>query len=557
MPSPKPPHHVVIGLVGTNLDAGSAAKRWERWRPTLSLCQQDDLLIRRMELLYPRNGIKTARQLADDIHQVSPQTTVNLHPVDPRDPWDFEEVYAALHDFAAAYDFDTDNEEYLVHITTGTHVAQICLFLLTETRRFPAKLVQTSPRFRTADPVGDYKIIDLDLSKYDSIAARFERELTDNIAGLKSGIATRNPVFNALIEEIEHVAAHSVDPILLVGPTGAGKSQLARRIYELRKHRRNVHGSFVEVNCATLRGDMAMSTLFGHTKGAYTGAAAERAGLLRAADKGVLFLDEIGELGLDEQAMLLRALEEKRFLPVGADTEVQSDFQLIAGTNRDLRGRVAEAKFRDDLLARINLWTFCLPPLRDRREDIEPNLDYELEQFAKRTGRTVRFNSESRAAFLSFATSPEGLWPGNFRDLSASVTRMATLAPGGRITEAVVETEVQRLRNAWGEPTATTPTDRAPRHQTRSPNEKKNQREPDDDPCSSLLGSNAAAQIDRFDHAQLAEVLRVCRDSRTLSEAGRTLFAVSRTRKSSGNDADRLRKYLARFGLTWEQASQG
>ncbi len=547
----EPPRCVVIGFVGTNLDAGITAKRWERWRPTLSLCQQDDLLISRMELLYPRNGMKTADQLAEDIRQVSPETEVNLHLVDPRDPWDFEEVYAALHDFAAAYPFDTDNEEYLVHITTGTHVAQICLFLLTETRRFPAKLVQTSPKYRTADPVGDYKVIDLDLSKYDSIAARFERELTDNIAGLKSGIATRNAAFNRLIEEIEHVAVHAVDPILLVGPTGAGKSQLARRIYELRKHRRSVQGSFVEVNCATLRGDMAMSTLFGHTKGAYTGAAGERAGLLRAADKGVLFLDEIGELGLDEQAMLLRALEEKRFLPVGADVEVRSDFQLIAGTNRDLQGRVAEGKFRDDLLARINLWTFCLPALRERREDIAPNLEYELEQFAKRTGRTVRFNTEARTAYLTFATSDEGVWPGNFRDLSASVTRMATLAPGGRINEHTVDTEIRRLRNAWSAPLPTLSAASAAR------------REPgastgtgDDDPCASLLGSNATAQLDRFDHAQLAEVLRVCRESRTLSEAGRTLFAVSRTRKSSGNDADRLRKYLARFGLTWEQVSR-
>ena len=101
-----------------------------------------------------------------------------------------------------------------------------------------------------------------------------------------------------------------------------------------------------------------MSALFGHAKGAFTGAVTERAGLLRAADGGVLFLDEIGELGADEQAMLLRALEEKRFLPLGSDKEVASDFQLIAGTNRDLEADVARGRFRDDLLARIDLWTF-------------------------------------------------------------------------------------------------------------------------------------------------------------------------------------------------------
>src|SRR5947207_4777052 len=143
-----------------------------------------------------------------------------------------------------------------------------------------------------------------------------------------------------------------------MGPTGAGKSRLARRIYELKKARHAVKGEFVDLNCATLRGDGAMSALFGHTKGAFTGALKERPGLLRKADGGMLFLDEIGELGLDEQAMLLRALEDKTFLPVGSDRELKSDFQLVAGTNRDLAARVAGGQFREDLLARINLWSF-------------------------------------------------------------------------------------------------------------------------------------------------------------------------------------------------------
>src|SRR6185437_12178074 len=158
-----------------------------------------------------------------------------------------------------------------------------------------------------------------------------------------------------------------------------------------KKLRHQLPGNFVEVNCATLRGDGAMSALFGHIKGAYTGAVQERAGLLRSANKGLLFLDEIGELGADEQAMLLRALEEKRFLPVGSDKEVQSDFQLIAGTNRDLGQRVREGSFRDDLYARLNLWTFQLPGLADRAEDIEPNLDFELERFAEGNQRRVMF----------------------------------------------------------------------------------------------------------------------------------------------------------------------
>lgn len=414
------PRRVIFGLLGTTLDVGRGPNRWERWRPTVSLCQHEDLAVNRLELLYPRQGTTLARQVSEDVGLVSPGTEVRLHQVDQRDPWDFEEVYTALHDFAAAYAFEPEHEDYLVHITTGTHVAQICLFLLTETRKFPAKLIQTSPsrsRHNVESIAGEYRIIDLDLSRYDSIAARRRVELSDNIVGLKSGIATRNSAFNLLIEEIEHVSGSSVDPILLAGPTGAGKSLLASRLYELKRHRRQVEGPFVEVNCATLRGDAAMSTLFGHKKGAFTGATSDRAGLLRTAHNGVLFLDEIGELGLDEQAMLLRALEDKRFLPLGADAEVASNFQLIAGSNRDLSAGVRDGSFREDLLARINLWTFRLPALRDRPEDIEPNLDYELAQFARRAGRTVRFNSEARDAFLRFAIGPLGLWLRNFRDL--------------------------------------------------------------------------------------------------------------------------------------------
>src|SRR5262249_25022280 len=160
-----------------------------------------------------------------------------------------------------------------------------------------------------------------------SIATRFAAVSAESTSFLKSGIATRNAAFNSMIDEIEQVAIRSKAPLLLMGPTGAGKSQLARRIYELKRLKHQVKGAFVEVNCATLRGDGAMSALFGHKKGSFTGAASDRPGLLPAADTGMLFLDEIGELGLDEQAMILRAIEDKRFLPVGADSEVSSDFQ--------------------------------------------------------------------------------------------------------------------------------------------------------------------------------------------------------------------------------------
>ncbi|AOM41494.1 RNA repair transcriptional activator RtcR [Xenorhabdus hominickii] len=516
---------VAIGVLGTTLDRrGKKANRWEKWRPTIGMCQQPELPIDKLELLYQPNDAVLAQRVKEDIEQVSPQTEVVLNAIQIADPWDFEEVYTALLDFAVRYPFDIENEEYLVHITTGTHVAQICWFLLTEARYLPAQLLQTSPQSgdHESHPEGIYTIIDLDLSRYTTLTSRFLREQQEQVAFLKSGIATRNANFNRLIDQIERVALRSTAPILLTGPTGAGKSFLARRIYQLQQSRHLLKGRFVEVNCATLRGDNAMSTLFGHVKGAFTGAIQPRTGLLREANGGILFLDEVAELGLDEQAMLLKAIEEKSFLPYGSDKEVHSDFQLIAGTHRDLRDWVAQGKFREDLYARINMWTYQLPGLAQRSEDIEPNIDYELARYAQMQQTQVRFDKEARQTYLRFACSEQAQWRGNFRELSASVARMATFAENGRINQLSVDEEIIRLEQNWhGEE------------------------------CSSLLPDNFP-EIDLFDRQQLETVIKVCRESNSLSEAGRKLFAVSRQQKKQPNDADRLRKYLARFDLDWE-----
>ncbi|MEJ2407314.1 MAG: sigma 54-dependent transcriptional regulator, partial [Candidatus Thiodiazotropha sp.] len=183
--------------------------------------------------------------------------------------------------------------------------------------------------------------------------------------------------------------------------------------------------------------------------------------------------------------------------------------------------------------ARINLWTFHLPGLAERPEDIEPNLEYELERQAGELGRRLRFNKPARQRYLTYATAPGTAWRGNFRELSASVSRLATLAEGGRITEGDVEDEIVRLRNQWRNADSA------------------------EDGLEQILPAEALAQIDLFDRMQLASVIKVCARSSSLSEAGRTLFNASRQRKSSSNDADRLRKYLAKFGLTWESACVG
>ncbi|MGI9243960.1 MAG: RNA repair transcriptional activator RtcR family protein, partial [Verrucomicrobiales bacterium] len=137
---------VAISFLGYNLDAAPAgADRWERWRPNVGLCGAEDLIIDRLELLTDARHQKLADQVAADIVQISPETEVRQNVLKIRDPWDFQEVYEALHDFCADYEFDPEHEDYFAHMTTGSHVAQICLFLLSEASYLPGKLIQTAP----------------------------------------------------------------------------------------------------------------------------------------------------------------------------------------------------------------------------------------------------------------------------------------------------------------------------------------------------------------------------------------------------------------------------
>ena len=172
-----------------------------------------------------------------------------------------------------------------------------------------------------------------------------------------------------------------------------------------------------------------------------------------------------------------------------------------------------------------------MPSLKERNEDIEPNLEFELARFAKANNEQIRFNSDAKSRYLKFAQSVDASWPGNFRDLGASITRMATLSHAGRIDMDVVEEEIARLQRLWA---------------------KRGEKSSDAEAGTLQTLGVDIAQLDRFDRAQLLDVLAICRASRTMSEAGRTLFQASRVEKKSSNDADRLRKYLARFELTFE-----
>ncbi len=517
---------VLIGFAGPKLD-----KKNSKWRPTLELINQTDLRFDRLELLYGNRRTRNfTLSLMEEIESLNRGTKVNSHLVKIGDPWDFEKVYIGLKEFSTNYPFQPDKEDYYIHTTTGTHVVQICLYLFVSARHFPGMLIQAIPADgeKRAKARG-YGIIDLELERYDLITALFNEDHLKNVEFLKDGIETRSPLYNKMIEELEFVSVRSKHPILLMGATGVGKSKLARRIFDLKSKLDQIDSkaSFIALNCATLRGDTVRSELFGHVKGSFTGATADHAGHLKKADKGVLFLDEIGELPLEVQSDLLTALEEKRFLPLGSSREVHSDFQLIAGTNKDLYEAAREGSFRQDLLARIDLWTYILPDLQNRPEDIESNIEFEMREFSKdKKFVQTRFETKARKQFLTFARQ-EASWPGNFRDLKKAVIRMCTLAENGRITTDKVREEMDRLQLSWDK------LERGvQRHGTEMPD------------------MSQFKEMDLFDQIQLEGVIKVCRQHSTAAETRRVLFSKSRSGK---NDSDRLRKYLKRFDLDWEQ----
>jgi DNA-binding NtrC family response regulator len=204
-------------------------------------------------------------------------------------------------------------------------------------------------------------------------------------------------------------------PALLLGETGTGKEVVAREI-----HARNPQGPFVTIDCSSMVGPLMESELFGHVKGAFTGAAGNKIGLIEAANGGTAFFDEIGELPLDLQAKLLRVLQEKEFRPLGSLATRRSDFRIIAATNRDLAKEVERGTFRRDLYFRLNVINIRLAPLRERKEDIPALINH----FLKRVGGDHTLTAEVMELLLSFE------WPGNIRELENCIQHMAAINSG-------------------------------------------------------------------------------------------------------------------------------
>ena len=245
-----------------------------------------------------------------------------------------------------------------------------------------------------------------------------------------TGLIGSSPKFQAVLDEI-NIVAPSDCAVLIQGETGTGKEVISQAIHEASPRRQS---RFVALNCAAIPSALLESELFGHERGAFTGAVTQTIGRFQAADRGTLFLDEIGDLPLELQPKLLRVLQEKQVERLGGDRTFQVDVRVIAATNQGLWRMVQERKFRADLYYRLNVFPITLPPLRERRGDIRLLLAHFLRRFAQRQGKSVDYVSDQVMTAIEKYS-----WPGNIRELQNFIERSVILTRGAELQAPIAE----------------------------------------------------------------------------------------------------------------------
>jgi len=384
----------------------------------------------RVFLIYTGDRfLEIARTVETLAGELGPQTVFNFVSLELDSPVDYEEIYTKL---TAAVSVIIDNNRHLdpaysILLDPGTPQMQTVWFLLARSGFLRAELLQgVPPQFAG----GAYKVRRVDLSSSVLPEISFvrndrqpergaEREAGEWI--LPEGgpsVVGEDPAFTAALENARRVAGYGIS-VLVRGEPGTGKGIIARLVHEASARRSR---PFLALNCASIAPSLAESELFGHGKGAFTGADTERLGQIRAADGGTILLDEIGDLPLEIQPKLLRVLEERLLLPVGHDTEIPVDVRVIAATNRDLEELIAKGSFRRDLYDRLAQYTLTIPPLRERPTDIPLLLKHFVDQWNARYHESKQIGEEAMRLLMRYP------WPGNVRELANSVMQMCASA---------------------------------------------------------------------------------------------------------------------------------
>ncbi len=546
------------------------------WRPStalaLSLQERQKITIDEYHLFYqPKlkdhesEQLNGAHYIKKAIERLVPGIIVTLEKIDRGNGHNLKIVYENLFTYFLNYfnpseaDANTTNIRYLVHVTSGSQAARMCLFLLAQNRWVPAECVQLwTPQ--KEDYIGQCSISTLDEKS---------KLLHNSPETLGEIIETTDNDYRNTIAYIKRIADKTNEPILLLGDTGVGKTQIAKLIFDLRKEslenkggnissKNNEwilsNGAFKWVNCSGLDDALVNDTLFGHVKGAYTGAEEKKEGLVELANGGVLFLDEIGNLPMDTQGKLLTLIDDHKFNPIGDRGDPkESKFLLVCATNEKIPDLIEKGKFRRDLFERIRTWTFRIPNLASRPDDMDLAIPIMLNQFGKDYGRKVIFSGLPLKNFLC-ALKVMTL-QGNFRELRRIIWRMATIATleNNIINDNIVHAEIQRLEYEQEQ------------NDTAAPKQKQVPLTPKTTHSSKNLGDKVweiikqkydMSQIDTIDLAQLRCVVEVCAESKNGAEAARKLFNARLKEGSNASNYMELyfkRKTIKQLGINFKE----
>ena len=365
------------------------------------------------------------------LHWLEPQTEARIRPhrITLPSPTDFDAIYRHARAIAAqaAADADGEVDQLTFHLSPGTPAMAAVWIILSKTR-FPAELIESSIQHGVRTVSVPFQI---SADFIPDLLQRPDAELTRLTAGLPpaapafDAILHQSQVMQRVVARARRVALRSI-PVLIEGESGTGKELLARAIHQASPRRNR---PMIAVNCGAIAPELIESELFGHEKGAFTGAAAARKGVFEAAHTGTLFLDEIGELPRSAQVRFLRALQEGEITRVGATEPIQVDVRTIAATNRCLSREVSEGRFREDLFYRLAVAVIDLPPLRERDGDAALLLDRLLEQ-VNRESTTEPGYEPKKLSVAATKLLLEHPWPGNVREMLNTLRRAAVWTPG-------------------------------------------------------------------------------------------------------------------------------
>lgn len=369
------------------------------------------------------NTERVTQETKDAISRLHRDSDVHVLKINLDDPTNYQDIFKGLRVHLPFIIEGFKTASFFVAVASGTPQMHACWVLLTSSGEIPAHILNVRPpHFLTKErPL----VSEIDASspvfptvRFPAMQIRAEDTVVDvNAASVQLGIVGDHPTVQRVLEACA-LLAPSQAPVLIFGETGTGKELFARFVHRLSGRTREI---FVAVNCAAIPTELAESILFGHKKGAFTGAITDQVGKFDAANKGTLFLDELGDLPLPAQAKLLRVLQDGLVEPIGRAKPHKVDVRIVGATNRDLRKLVRQGKFREDLFYRLNVGEVKLPPLRERRSDI-PKLALRV---LDRVNGSLRRPKRLSTGALSRLQSHD--WPGNVRDLENVIERSVRL----------------------------------------------------------------------------------------------------------------------------------